>query len=115
MADTIFQKLDRLKKIYLTPEDQRELDTKEEALRALIKKKKFSTSEIGQELIKDAKNRITEISHLLQSDRTLTDEERKMLFGERDSHYFWLARINGEAEVTAIKGIHNYVDNQLNK
>ena len=112
MSD-LYTKVQKLKKIYVQPIDQRELDTLEETIRKNLNKKSFAKNAQVRELVDDSIRRINELSTLLAFDEKATEDERNQYFAERRVHIFWLERIGGIAAKRMLKYIEHSVDYKL--
>lgn len=109
----ILSKVEKLKKIYRTPIDQRELDTVEEKIRQTVVKQKLARRSEVRDIIGDSIRRIKELSYLLAWDEKSTEEERVGYFAERRVHMFWLNRLDGTAAKKVLQYIESNVDNKL--
>ena len=63
-----------------------------------------------KEIVEDALKKIADISYLLSWDEKLSDAERKGLFKERNSHIFWLERLDGTRAKQAFDRLETWVE-----
>ena len=106
----IAEKLSKLRKEYLNPQEQKDISKTEEALRRNIKRTKLAERVEVQEIIEESVKSIKDINFLLSNDESLEERERRDLFAERRVHKFWLSRFDGERAQMAIMMIGKDVD-----
>src|SRR5688500_11907994 len=96
-------KLQKLRAIYVQPDDQQLLDEIEKNLRRKIVESDLAAHPVVQVIIADAKKKAAEISFMLANDRTLSDVQRQTLFNKREVAEFYLERFGVKHQAEAIE------------
>jgi len=116
MNNAIKNKIDKLKAIYLTPEDQRELDDIERNIRRKLAETKLSERDDIKLLVSDSLRRIKEIDIILSSDETMKDDERKVLFKEKKTiKYYVIDRLGCKKIKKELEIMYDAIDDKLDE
>jgi hypothetical protein len=107
-------KLQKLRAIYVDPDDHAFLDEIEKGLRRRIVESDLVSNDVVRAIIEDGRKKIEEITFILANDRNISEQERKLLFDKREVHQFYLDRFgSGEKAKEAIEKTAAFVDNAL--
>ncbi len=112
-------RLNKLRDIYKSSEDQKLIDEIEQKIRNNITKSKVIDRPEIQAVVEDAKKRVTEINILLAYDEELnapTEEARVKrwgLFRERSIHQFYLDRFGVKNIEAELESLDKYIDSRI--
>lgn len=112
MSD-VLTKVGKLREVYLSNEDQKNLTDVERSIRRAIVESELAERSEVQSIVTDAENKVRDISNLLSWDEKLTLEERLALFRAREVHMFWLERLDGTRAAALLRSIEKGVDSKL--
>jgi hypothetical protein len=113
MDPLLKSKLNKLRELYPDDDSAKMISDIERGLRVKIAQSGLKDLEVVQDIIAEAKRKISGINMLLQFDEELTEEKRKSLFKERTVHQFYLDRFDTSDSEAKLDQLNQYLDSKI--
>lgn len=107
-------KIGKLKKRYITPEDRLTISDTEKGLRRKAVEAKLSDNDAVKMIVEEAEKDMQNINLILASDENLEEAQRKLLFQKKKViKYYILDRLSGDRAKQYMATVEKGIDDRL--